>query len=434
MPDAATGAMANKAQVPREPAIVESVPSVLRYSVLCYAAAVPWETVATPFGTPAQWTGLALFVVWFFALVTGRISVRVPFAIVSILSVLVIWTSATYLWSWAPSITLVKSMTAATLVLASLIVAMTSSQFIPRLLQVLALSCTAMALVVIASAPGANSAAEVTVLGAATRGPAQATFDDIDQNILAFNLVIGFAAAVVVARYSTSTKGRVLFISSAAIICSGVLLTGSRTGLGSLALILIIAASLFGRGRFAFVVITGLGMVWIGFQMLLSSHILPERLELFVDNPILIDNRAAIIDQYQQYQDIWNIGGVGAGADADFLLTVSGWYKNAHSGFWKVWIETGFVGLMIWAVLLVVVIISAYRSPARNFLLVASGAVAAFMLTLGPLNSNVLWLLIGLALIPTQTINGADPPRSRKTLGEQRAGRAAIVESVSGTP
>lgn len=110
------------------------------------------------------------------------------------------------------------------------------------------------------------------------------------------------------------------------------------------------------------------------------------------------DSRSLIIDAYRASQPFWLIKGVGVGADAEYLLSTVGTYANAHSAFWKIWVELGLIGLALWALLLVGLAVRVKGSSDRAFFVLAAVPIILFFMTLGPLNSNVLWVVLGLAL------------------------------------
>ena len=355
-------------------------------ALLAYVAVIPWELVSTPLGTPVQVFGLLFLATWLIAWAAGAVSARVPPAATLSFMALLVWTLATTLWSVSASVSLVASVSRALLVLAAVAATAAPADAIPRIAQVLAGSTAVMALRVFGAAP--------------TRGYDRLTFDGVDQNALAFNLCIGLACAVFL--LVTSVRKSILAINGAVsvVIAGAVILTGSRTGLGSLAGIMAIAVVLaIRRGRYTL----ALALPFVGavvWWFVVQSGRTPKRLLAFVESPVVTDSRARIIDQYQVFQSHWELWGIGAGADADFLSNMTGIYKNAHSGFWKTWIELGLIGLVIFVVLLACWLWCTRSSPARLLVWVSLGAVVPFMYTLGPLNANALWLLIGLGFIP----------------------------------
>jgi len=101
---------------------------------------------------------------------------------------------------------------------------------------------------------------------------------------------------------------------------------------------------------------------------------------------------------FLQTFDHWAFFGIGMGNDASYLYMTEGDYLNAHSLFWKTWIETGLVGLTLFAAFLTVVLKRGLRSVASQALLPMAVALVIFAVTLGGANTSAFWFVIALAL------------------------------------
>lgn len=394
-----------------------------RFVVLAYVASLPWETFELPLATPVQLAGAVLFGSVALASLRGVRFPRISRVQTLLLGSLAVWSFATVLWSAAPSVSLLSAVSVLTLCLSSVVVAKTSGSIVLDSCQALGLSCLLLAVPVYFATP--------------EEGYDGLTIDGIDQNIMAFNLALGVAAALYAATNSTRRPVRYGFWIATLVIAGAVLLTGSRTGLGSLFFMVVMALVVTaGQRRWVSLLTIPIGVFMVA-TYLIDSDRLPARLRVFVASPEINDHRVLIIDSFQRFQSEWDIWGIGIGADADFLQAQTGVYRNAHSAFWKIWIETGFVGLVLWAVLAVVLVMAARHSPARRFLLLAACVVVPFLYTLGPIHSNVLWWVIGLAMIPDLSQRVARPATLRaaqRKVGHHTAPLARGGAPVSARP
>ncbi len=143
-----------------------------------------------------------------------------------------------------------------------------------------------------------------------------------------------------------------------------------------------------------------LGAVAIGAAVWLAATriTIPTRVGDWLGDLTFTDSRSDIIGQYRLNQGDWSMTGIGAGADADYLQSSLYVYLNAHNAFWKVWIELGVVGLLLWVLLVASLIRLAWRSAERTLFVLFSIPIVFFMYTLAPMNSNALWVVFGLAM------------------------------------
>ena len=232
----------------------------------------------------------------------------------------------------------------------------------------------------------------------------QSTFLGLDQNALAFSLCLGLAASYYLIVSETRLVGRVASILSALLLAASILAVGSRTG-GGVLIVSSITLVVLSMKSIRTAVMGGaflLALVWV-FRLMADSGVLPARLADWYRAPVLTDDRSLIIKQFWEVRSDWIFRGVGAGADADYLYTTRNWYANAHSAFWKTWIELGVVGLALWFAMLVSLIHRVASSSDRLLFFLSAPAIAAFFYTLGPVDSNALWALFGLA-VGAQTV------------------------------
>ena len=162
--------------------------------------------------------------------------------------------------------------------------------------------------------------------------------------------------------------------------------------------------------------------------------------------PDFSDGRDKIIAAFWTTRSDWFTKGIGVGADADYLYLAASWYRNAHSGFWKIWIGTGLIGLVLWGFLLIGLMYRAWHSAERTFFLLCLPPIIGFFYTLGPLNSNMLWVVFGLALgaCPAKSVAPSSsavpgglpvaPPRDAASTGRSARVHRHIVRDATGRP
>gem|GEM_PF-2860654 len=385
----------SREQLPRPPASTQ-VARLVEYGVIAYAVAAPWEFIATPVGSPAQVGGLFLLCLWLVSLVVGRVGNRNHIVVPTLLLLLPAWSIATAFWSPFPGIALVGATTIVFLCLATYIIVCAIPLPGRQVVIALGVSCTALAIRTLISQTPENEGSQLT-------------FDDIDQNILSFTLCIGLAAAMWLAISSKERMKVALWLASGAIIALCIIRIGSRTGFSSLALMGALATAICWRSRrWLLGVLLPLALLTI-WAVLSAVGLIPDRIYGFLSEPQINDYRLQIIDQFLLYRSDWEVFGVGAGTDAQFLASKEGWYANAHSAFWQVWIELGIVGLFLAICLFTACIWLGRKSQLAPFLLLVLVAFVLFGYTLGPIRSNALWVVIGLALAGGSVSNRASP-------------------------
>ncbi len=241
-----------------------------------------------------------------------------------------------------------------------------------------------------------------------------------DPNELAASLVaaLPLAAAFLVSRHRS--PGVRLLAATAIVVCSaGVLLSFSRTGLVSLAVVLV-AAVVFG-GRWRLPALALLAAVCIGIGGYLAFSATPEQRE-----------RVTKLDGGTGRSDIWAVGwrmiqdspsnGIGAGnfpvASVHYLLEpgaieraefIVDTPKVAHNLYLEVWAELGLIGLALFLTIIGFGLSSTFRAVrlfkrtgdddmellSRALLVSLLGFLAAGMF-LSEQFSKQLWLLLAL--------------------------------------
>jgi O-antigen ligase len=224
----------------------------------------------------------------------------------------------------------------------------------------------------------------------------------VDETMLSFNLALALAAALFLLFGERGGRDTVLTALATVCVVIAVLLTGSRTGLAAILMLLatVLGISLVAARKAVPVLLLATLVSFLAYAFAASSRLLPDRITLFLENPTVEDPyRAILLDQFQSFREIWIWKGVGAGSNAVANAVSTGTYGAVHSGFWRVWIELGILGLALWASLLFVVFMFGARSPSRILLILQLPVWLAFMYSLGRYEAAAVWVLIGLAMV-----------------------------------
>lgn len=352
---------------------------------LAYVAVTPLENLTLPFASPVQLIGLFFFGTWVLDLLSGQTRFSTPVGTLLPFAFFAAWSGLTLLWSWDPDATALRAITNLALVLALVALADTfrGRVRLPLVAMSLAASVTSV---------------YVLLFGVYEEG-LQAQIEGVDQNITAFSLSIGLAAAVYLAMTTPESIPRVVWVGCVLVDIAALLRIGSRTGLVSvLGILLILLVFGLRSSRSFLTAVTAIGIGYVLFLGLLDAGLIPPRILAFIDEPVVIDNRAEITEMFLSYFDLWRFVGVGGGADATFLNLVAGSPRNVHSGFWGTWVQYGIVGLLLWVWMLLTVIVGMLRLREARFFALASVPFVAFVYTLGPMRSNMLWVVFALAL------------------------------------
>lgn len=379
---------------PRRPSLQHGTDGrgLLFWAGMLYVSTAPLDLLPLPFGTPVRFSGSILIAAWIATLARGRTWLPRPRWALGAIIALVVWSLVTVSWSIAPEASIDQAVATGLVGLSAIAVAGAFRDSVRPALAALAIGST------LAGSLALVGGREVIETSYGSLESQQISFSGVDQNALAFNLTLGMAAAtyLLVRRRAPSA---LLWAGPISILAISLILLGSRTGVGALIAIAVIAlTSSFGSRKRAFsaaVVVALLALLTWG---LITRGLIPTRVLEWMASPTLVDSRSEIIVGYRTTFEEWVFRGVGAGADAAYLLSTMASYENAHSAFWKVWIELGLVGLTLWLALLVSVTYAAYRSPDRLFFVLTAPPISFFFYSLGPLNSNALWVVFGLAL------------------------------------
>ena len=385
---------------------------LVRNAALLYVFATPLDIVPLPIGTPVTFAGAVFLCAWAVALLRGEVKPPRGGGLLLVLVALVVWSFTTIFWSYAPGVSITQAITTTFLVVSAIAVAGVFRGEVERPAGALALGSAIAGLAAIISGPDVSNGFSE-----------QASFLGIDQNILAFNVALGLAASLFLMLGRHARSFVVVLLLLALIQTGALIMIGSRTGIGS-AIALVIAyitLSLRNPRRAGIALAATLAAAWM-VRSFSANELVPSRIQDWLQNPIAMDYRSEIIDAYRMTQADWIIKGVGAGADADYLLAVASWYKNAHSAFWRVWIELGLVGVLLWGLLLAGLAYRAWRSPNRAFFALEAVPIALFFYTLGPLGSNALWAVFGLAMGASAMVEAAEASSGgRSTVSRSRS-------------
>lgn len=394
---------------------------------LVYLFVTPLETVPLGIplvGSPIRVVGLAFIGWWLLDMVGDHRRPGYPRAFLVVLTLFVGWNFLACFWSWAPMDSLTTFSVVLLLAVSLLAVADVLREVREAAAAAIMFGSLVAALPLLFSQADYHRAMRVSYL-------------EIDENILAFHLVVGIAASIYIAISRMRPAYRLGALGIATALFLGVVLTGSRTGFGSAVLTAALGAVLASRSAMAVgVCVVGALGASSAYGLLANAGAVPPRVQYWIENPVIDDSRSLIIDQFLALQDYWFWTGVGPGVDLYFLRDMAGLMRNAHSGFWVTWIELGLIGLAIGSALLVMLMRYAWQAPARGLLVLSLPAVVGFMYTLGPTQSNVLWSLGGLALAGfwRKSVEGPPIPAQGATEGSPlRPTKIRIRETTMGS-
>lgn len=299
---------------------------------------------------------------------------------------LTLWTFLTCLWSVAPSVTFAASMgMAVNIALAILLIPVIHVLWKPMLLAY-AIGGLYLSASLIANSDG-DSWRRAQFMGA-------------DENITAFALAVAVAAAIGIAQMSGARRALVLYMV-ALLHAAAIAFTGSRTGLLAVAAVFSLAALDAVRRRglpaaskllpWALLVSAVLGLTW-----LLGRGQLSERLSDFSGANFAGDQqRTGILKLYWHNSQDWALIGVGQGADAHFLSSVAGQFRNTHGLVWKTWVELGVVGLALYVVLGGIIVARLFvDTPWRRASLALMAAMLPFWIALGGQSTAIFWFAV----------------------------------------
>ncbi|WP_246956591.1 O-antigen ligase family protein [Brachybacterium sp. Marseille-Q7125] len=243
------------------------------------------------------------------------------------------------------------------------------------------------------------------------------SYQNVDENVTAYTLAVGIAACIVAMREMWSFA---LFGAVSAVLSGAVLLTGSRTGVAALVLVILVAALVrVRRDRIPLdlaLIASAVGVIWFLRGLALRWDGLPDRVRPLLRGDLGSDSgRSVIRNAYMERIDEWWVTGTGYYGSAHFLNTGGGgFYAFPHNTFLKLWVETGLLGVAAFGLICLTTALIAMRSPQgmRCTPLLVPGMI--FSLTLGGMEQvSLFWvsvaLIVAAALPP---LRDSESPRS----------------------
>ena len=361
---------------------------------LLYLFSTPLDLIQLPVRSPTTLLGGAFLFVWGIAFLRGRYRLPPhPWAIAFAIA-FVAWSALTISWSVVPAFSMTQSISTAMLVISVIAIASVFRGAIREPLWALLAGSLALAMDTVFL-----GGRQIYYVAGMALESQQYTISGVDENALSLHLTIGIAAAIYLIRTSRAVKTRILLIGFLSFLVVTVVVVGSRSAVG--ALIGMAILTILASARSISTIVWSVLLVAISLlpvKLLADAGMIPSRIIEWISNPVANDSRLEIIATYRLTMADWFWKGVGTGGDAYYLQAVASIYKNAHSAFWKTWIETGIVGLVIWLGFVVATFVIAVRSSRRFFFILVSVPVFIYFYTLGPVNSNMLWAVFGLAV------------------------------------
>lgn len=400
------------------------VPTLLVFAGALYAAFLPFDFL--PFlggrsvALPLAAIFLALYLVEFFS---GRVKDTVPqgFGLLAVL--LLTWAALTVVWSANRAETVL-----ATASLGFHIVLVAGLYSVMRHRKIALLWCYShgtlvAAVLLLLAAPNAARDERASVGG-------------VDENGIALGIALGFAAACYLAIFVSKGLPRVLALAEMLVMGLAMAHTGSRTGVASVGLVLCAAgliAILNGRigARIRAMAATLLIVlcVYYGYHWGIAHGYVPERIVDFVASPEVHDpGRDRIVSQYLRFVDEWSVFGVGYGADVYFLLDRNWGHNNAHSLFWKTWIELGLPGLFLMGTLIFIAIREGVQGGNYRLVLLMWSGYAAFAWSLGGDRTDQFWWMVALSI----SRSSAEIQRATVIIKSTFAGRGSTADAAGG--
>lgn len=367
---------------------------VVEFVGLVYIFSTPLDLISLSIRSPTTILGAVLIALWLIRSLPRGGQLPKHGAAIGLGVLFVTWSALTTAWSVVPGVSGSQTISTAMLLLAAIAI---GSVFGARLHRpAWALLGGSLVLAVSTFMLGGQ---QVYYVQGEAQVSAQYTFSDIDQNALSLHLVLGCAAALFLLRRQSTFVTKVSLLIMIGVLVATVLLVGSRSAAASLiGMALLMAIMSAKRVSSLLWTVIAIAVLMLPIKMLADAGMIPERVTGWLLNPVANDSRTEIIASYKETIGDWFWTGVGTGGDAYYLLAVASSYQNAHSAFWKIWIETGIVGLCLWGGFVVATALIAMRSDHRDFFLLTGVSIAIYFYTLGPVNSNMVWAIFGLAL------------------------------------
>jgi len=372
---------------------------------LLYVAYIPFDILPVAFGrTLTAPLAILLIFTWILSQLRRPEKVNFPRSAGILLFLYCFWGICTIFWSADTGTSLLAVQTI--LLQAPVVVILSNTLRQVWLPSLVTLGCSTgvLALVALSRPPVAIRAGRANVGG-------------IDENVTAMILAAGFAALVYLG-INLAGRRAALFVPLAVVTGAATLHTGSRTGAVAAVAALgvgVLPSIWRGRRRPAtwFWAAGVMALIsYASFSTAVKFGSLAPRIKALLSQRAAYQDtsRSEIIDLFLRTFDHWALIGVGIGNDANYAYASEMVFVNAHSLFWKTWIETGLIGLMILTAFLLVVVRQGFRSVASQALFLMAIPLVIFAYTLGGAQTSVFWFVIALAL--TQDPEQARPRKA----------------------
>jgi O-antigen ligase len=372
--------------------------------MIAYAASVPYDIFATV-GSRSVTSLLKILLLgtWIADLHRGHRVARFHGDIAVLLWLYCMWALTTMFWSSTPPSSRL-SVGAALLLNAALLPVLVDAltRVGRKVFVALGLGASGLAILIMTQPRTAETGGRVRIAG-------------VDENVTALVLAVGFGALL----YLLPRSSRRAYLPVAGLVLvigAAILRTGSRTGVVAVVALLATAVFLALKDRQRpFYWIKVLACAVSGYFVLDAvQHAgqVPPRLLAFFNQTTIIDPaRSDIVDLYLRTMDRWVIWGVGYGGDAAYLEKTQGTYANAHSLFWKLWVESGAVGLLLFGAVLFLIGRRAFRTRSTAAFLHLVVPLAAFAVSLGAAGTAVFWLVLAFGISATTVETDLCMPR-----------------------
>lgn len=394
--------------------------SVAEFAACAYIATVPFD--GTPvFGRSLPFITGAVYV--FVAVVdrlagpSGRQRRPASAAAPALLALAFIaFNGLSYYWSVAPDLTFARLVTYGTLFVTSWLLAMDLPRLRYQVPAAYAVGAFVLAITVILAPESMDS-----------RRTANGNANDV-----ALLLLLGVACAVWLVVNSRGVR-RWLTASAVPVLLLATIQTGSRTAVvgGALALAIVGATMILRRNfrscaKLSVLVVAG----WIAW-LHLPSTMVPDRL-LSIDSAIRSGNlsdRTIIWDAITSRG--FTLQGIGGGAAPTFLHESIGRASVAHEVWLGILLETGAIGLGLFAGMIAYAAKVAAKSAHRELILYVSPVILAGTLSLSIEARRVLWFVIALAWA-TEPSRATVQPRRDVSAGARHPVRSFSAKVASG--
>lgn len=366
---------------------------LLERATLLFCFLLPFSIVPLAFGRSVAAPAVAvLLIAWLGCRRSALASSGIGLGVGLALGALVVWSLIGMYWT--VSATLTMTALGALCVKAAILIALTHG--LPgcwlRSLMMYGHGSVILALWILYTPAEATRAGRAQIAG-------------IDENVTGMALAIGFAALLYLA-FRARAGWRAVWLLEIAIVIIGTLHLGSRSAVLACAAVGVatlvraaIVADQTGRRRIVSAALV-MGAVAASIGPLEQQGLVSSRIADFLRAPFHQgdSNRSAIISDYLLTRDHWYIRGIGLGGDSTYLTATTGVSQNAHSAFWKTWIELGLPGLAAFGAILALIAWRAWGKETSEAFLLLSIPVAVFAVALGGDRTIPFWYVLALGL------------------------------------